>query len=651
MNVISRFKTTGGLLAILLMATAALTSAWAGSIERLTINYIETAAVPEKGANEVRAYVTVSDRDDHPVPGLAASDFEMLQDGTRVRIEEAAPSTDPMAVVLAIDTSGSMQARDKSGQTSMAAAKKAAIDFISMLSENDRVAIFSFSNDAHLRMDFSTDHAAAIEAVGHLTAKPHGATRLYDTAILAVKKAAEIPKGRRAVILLTDGRDEKSGGKCSVRSVGDLIDAATTRAIRVPVYTIGVGPRVDARELARIAGLTGGRSLMATTLEDLPRFYQTIANQLKNQYRVTFISRVPSGEHSLVVKVRQEGTAAQDEKTFWSPPLPVLPPPTVRITAPEGSGVVHGTVTLRLDIQPAENIARMRCYVDGALEREQREPPFDRFIWDTAGLTPGLHVVRVEIIDRAGRSSSAEMTAKIKGLPAPRPSTARTNAPTAVPAHGKGIRPVMIWAGAAVLLLILIICCLIWRPGRKRKGEEPGESSSAPGPSEEPGIKGQEPPRTIDTDETQFMPDFGSTEETVIAGDVDRTPLAKITIIESMNLDPGKTFDVGRGTTTVGRASGNDIFVPDKPVSRKHAEISYDGTDFYIRDLGSKNGTQVDGESVSTAPIRLEDGARIQLSTKTVLQFTLIESRSEEVASEDDGSVGEDDVTRVYDED
>ena len=72
-----------------------------------------------------------------------------------------------MATVLAIDTSGSMQAKDKAGQTSMAAAKRAALDFISMLSEKYRVALLSFNNEPTLHMDFSEDHEAAVTVAAH----------------------------------------------------------------------------------------------------------------------------------------------------------------------------------------------------------------------------------------------------------------------------------------------------------------------------------------------------------------------------------------------------------------------------------------------------------------------------------------------------
>ena len=307
---------------------------WGQAVKQVTINYIEAEAAPEEFGNRIRTYVTISSVDQEPVQNLSISDFKILEDGNEMQIKNVSQSTEPMSIVLAIDTSGSMQAQDKSGKASMEAAVEAAVDFISLLGDGDTVAIYSFDNDTNFQMDFTTDHKASIETIKNLRARHMAATRLYDTALEAVKKASEIPKGRRAVILLTDGKDEKGAGTASIHSLNDVIDAATTKAIRVPIYTMGVGPGVDAKELGRMSGLTGGRSMLASSLSQLPEFYRKSADQLKYQYLVEYVTRSPSGEHSLIIKVSHEGVTEQDEKRFWSPPLPAMKPPEM----PRGIG-------------------------------------------------------------------------------------------------------------------------------------------------------------------------------------------------------------------------------------------------------------------------------------------------------------------------
>ena len=53
------------------------------------------------------------------------------------------------------------------------------------------------------------------------------------------------------------------------------------------------------------------------------------------------------------------------------------------------------------------------------------------------------------------------------------------------------------------------------------------------------------------------------------------------------------------GPIIVGRAPGADILVPDDVVSRRHARFSLMGGDLMVEDLGSANGTRVNGEPVT----------------------------------------------------
>jgi VWFA-related protein len=575
---------------------------WSQPIQQITINYIEASTVPDQFSNEVRAFVTISDADENPILGLSLNDFQAREDGREIAIEEVLPADDPMAIVLAIDTSGSMQAKDKTGQTSMAAAIRAALDFISMLSENDRVALFSFNNEPTLHMDFSEDHDAAVNAVYTLAAKPNAATCLYDTAYEAVKKAAEIPKGRRAIILLTDGKDEKAGRTCSTYSSNDVIDAATTKTIRVPIYTIGVGPKVDARELGRIASLTGGRSLLATSLAELTGFYQTIANQLKNQYLVKYNTQAPSGEHSLVLKVQHEESAGQDEKRFWAPPLPVLHPPSVSFVRPTPEEKIRGTVSVEVSISPKDTLAKVRFYVNAALKKENTKAPFESFKWNTTGLSSGLHVLRVEAVDIKGQSGYAEITKKIAGSP----STKGPLPTSPAQENEKGIPSLYLLAG---IILFLIISAGLFVLSRKRKKVTVTVSRTTGG------LAASGASLADIEDETVFILDEGEKKP---------HPPASLIVIESVDLSPGISFEI-KGSSTIGRSSDNNIHIPDKPVSRRHAEVYFDNDTCYIRDLGSKNGVKIDGRRTPPEGVALYDGAKIQLGPKTILEFNIVD--------------------------
>jgi transcriptional regulator of acetoin/glycerol metabolism len=70
-------------------------------------------------------------------------------------------------------------------------------------------------------------------------------------------------------------------------------------------------------------------------------------------------------------------------------------------------------------------------------------------------------------------------------------------------------------------------------------------------------------------------------------------------------------WPLGRGATTLGRDEGADIVLPVTAVSRKHAEVRREGGRFVVRDLGSRNGTLVNGHPVTEADIEPLDEIRV----------------------------------------
>lgn len=71
---------------------------------------------------------------------------------------------------------------------------------------------------------------------------------------------------------------------------------------------------------------------------------------------------------------------------------------------------------------------------------------------------------------------------------------------------------------------------------------------------------------------------------------------------------------------TIGRDPENDVVIPDRRVSRHHAEVVQIGSDFVLRDCESKNGTFVNGERV-VGERRLQDGDEIQVALCCHLVF------------------------------
>ncbi len=76
----------------------------------------------------------------------------------------------------------------------------------------------------------------------------------------------------------------------------------------------------------------------------------------------------------------------------------------------------------------------------------------------------------------------------------------------------------------------------------------------------------------------------------------------------------GQRWIIDQERIVIGRGSDCDIVLPERPASRQHVAIERDDGGYLLRDLGSKNGTFVNGQEVRDEPCRLKDGDEIQIA-------------------------------------
>jgi hypothetical protein len=188
--------------------------------------------------------------------GLAVT---VAADGT----PEPIPATTIVAVVL--DTSGSLTPSD------LALARRLATGLLSHLPEGGRMALFTFDDQSRNVLPLSSE-ADRVEAALDGISRSGSYTALHDALYDSTRYLSEVAARRRAVVILTDGRDENSA-----LELEDGLAVARDRGI--PVFTIGVGRRIDEHTLRRIAKLTSGRyvsgqeadaATIAGWIEELP---------------------------------------------------------------------------------------------------------------------------------------------------------------------------------------------------------------------------------------------------------------------------------------------------------------------------------------------------------------------------------------------
>lgn len=86
---------------------------------------------------------------------------------------------------------------------------------------------------------------------------------------------------------------------------------------------------------------------------------------------------------------------------------------------------------------------------------------------------------------------------------------------------------------------------------------------------------------------------------------------------------PGVTFALEGDQLTIGRDSTNGVAINDPEVSRKHARLSFQGGKYVLEDLGSTNGTFVNGQRLA-GPVVLKPGDVVSLGEQIVLMYDAI---------------------------
>lgn len=194
-------------------------------------------------------------------------------------------------ILLALDTSGSMEARDytvgRSRVSRLVAAKEVIARFVQSRPD-DRIGLVVFGEDAFTQVPLTTDARAMIALMSQVDIGLAGkrATAVGDAIAVAGKRLKDLEAPSKVIILLTDG--QSNAGQVSPMDAAEAVGALGIR-----VYTIGIGgegsggggffgllsagrSELDERTLKAIAKETGGRYFRADDTQTLTKVYATI---------------------------------------------------------------------------------------------------------------------------------------------------------------------------------------------------------------------------------------------------------------------------------------------------------------------------------------------------------------------------------------
>ncbi len=230
----------------------------------------------------VELYTTVLDQLGRPVLGLEQNDFEVFEDKVRQQLIKFETVGDQaIHVGILFDNSASMG--PLLDYTRVAALRF----FQEALKPRDRAAVITFNRLPRLAVGLTNDLRLLGGGLAGLTAE--GETALYDSLMFGLYYFASV-RGQRALLLLSDGKDEASRF-----SFEETLDYA--RRAGVTVYAIGLfqgEPAVRSR-LERLADETGGRGFFLDDLAKLSDVYSLIQQELRSQYLLTYQSSNQEG--------------------------------------------------------------------------------------------------------------------------------------------------------------------------------------------------------------------------------------------------------------------------------------------------------------------------------------------------------------------
>lgn len=232
--------------------------------------------------NLVNVFVTVTDAHGAPIAGLTKENFLLKEDDHEQKIAVFdKESALPLSIALAIDTSLSTR---HDLPLEQASAKRFAH---AILRPVDALSVYGFSETVfESTRGYTPDLRRIDEAIDHI--RVGAATAVYDAIYLA-SRALDNRKGRKVIVLITDGADTASriDYKEAVRAAEEA-EAIVYSIIIVPIESSAGRETGGEHALIQLSDDTGGKYYYATSTADLDVAFRKISDELRTQYLLAY---------------------------------------------------------------------------------------------------------------------------------------------------------------------------------------------------------------------------------------------------------------------------------------------------------------------------------------------------------------------------
>jgi VWFA-related protein len=302
--------------------------------------------------------VSVLDRQGRFVPNLQRDDFRIFDNGVEQSIAYFEPAEKPFTVALLLDTSASTHFH-------MEEIREAAIAFAKQLRPQDRMLVVTFNDEVLLLTPNATNDLNMVEDLIDAYAITGSSTRLYDAVHLTVRERLNQIKGRKAIVLFTDGVDTSSQQATyqttlreaeeldaliypiqydttdyarSMQGGGNTVTVVTTthglfgtktsqQTYNVPANNGQPMPGTSKADYDRadkylhaLADETGGRLYQANDTNQLAEAFSRIAEELRRQYSLGYYPKSDNAEdiarREIKVRVKKPDLAVKSRDSY-----------------------------------------------------------------------------------------------------------------------------------------------------------------------------------------------------------------------------------------------------------------------------------------------------------------------------------------------
>jgi VWFA-related protein len=279
----------------------------------LTVLFVASAVSQAQFTIKVDVELTdvnfsVTDRRGRTVPGLAAGDFIVEEDGRQQEIVRFSRENElPLTMAILLDVSPSVRPVFAEELRTTSAFVEA------VMRPKDIVMLITFDERVTLVQDFTDSPSVLRDAIMGLRLTGPG-TSLYDAIYLATSEKLAREVGRKTVLIISDGKDESSEVDLSKAIIAAHQSHATIYSISNAGGTSGT--------LRRLSEETGGNNYTIRREGDFARVFEEIAAELRTQYSLSYHSSNTTRDgrfRRIRIIPQQSGLNVRSRRGYFAP--------------------------------------------------------------------------------------------------------------------------------------------------------------------------------------------------------------------------------------------------------------------------------------------------------------------------------------------